>query len=462
MREIKNRKSSNHWQSSLGFIAAAAGSAVGLGNIWKFPYIAGENGGGTFVLFYLLCITILGIPIMIAEVMLGRTTQSSPFRAFQRLSQSNSGWQYVGLLGIFAGVLILSYYSIVAGWGLHYLFLSLFGGFPQDNNPQAYTDLFDSLVQSVRLNIWWHSVFMALTTCIVLQGIRGGIERFANWGMLALFGLLGVLAIYASTLPGFLPAVQFLFAFNHNFTWTSALEALGHAFFSLSLGIGVMITYGSYLQIHDDIVGTSMAIAIADTIVAIGACLIMFPIAFSVGLEPTAGPGLIFINIPIALLQLPLGRIGLIVFFGLLLLAALTSAISLLEMAVAFLIDSCGWTRKIATATMAGLIYLLGIPAALSGGEGFFGTKLEQMIGMTWFDAADYLVSNWLLTLGSIGISLFIGWQLDSQQRLNQFKDNSRLGSRSWLYTFWFLIIRWFAPFFIVLIMLYNLGVLSN
>ena len=460
MTEIENRKSSNHWQSSLGFIAAAAGSAVGLGNIWKFPYIAGQNGGGTFVLFYLLCIAILGIPIMIAEVMLGRTTQSSPFRAFQRLSKRNSGWQYVGLLGIFAGVLILSYYSIVAGWGLHYLFLSLVGGFPQDNNPQAYTDLFNSLVQSVRLNIWWHSVFMGLTTCVVLRGIRGGIEWFANWGMLALFILLGALAIYASTLSGFLPAVKFLFAFSDNFSWTSALEALGHAFFSLSLGIGVMLTYGSYLQRHDDVVGTSIAIAIADTVVAIGACLIMFPIAFTVGLEPAAGPGLIFINVPIALLQLPFGRIGLLVFFLLLLLAALTSAISLLEMAVAFLIDSLGWSRSAATSTMAALIYLLGIPSALSGGEGFFGAGLKQMLGMTWFDAADYLASNWLLTLGGIGISLFVGWQLNSHQRLSEFSDSSRIGTLPWLYSFWLLVIRWLSPSVIVLIMLHNLGVL--
>ncbi|NER28084.1 MAG: sodium-dependent transporter [Symploca sp. SIO1C4] len=459
MTEQGNRKSSNHWKSSLGFVAAAAGSAVGLGNIWKFPYIAGQNGGGTFVLFYLLCIAILGIPIMIAEVMLGRTTQSSPLRAFQRLSTRNSGWQFVGLLGIFAGILILSYYSIVAGWGLHYLFLSLVGGFPQDNNPQAYTDLFDSLVQSARLNIWWHSVFMAITTCVVLRGIRGGIERFANWGMLALFILLGMLAIYASTLSGFVPAVKFLFAFSENFTWTSALEALGHAFFSLSLGIGVMLTYGSYLQRHDDVVGTSIAIAIADTVVAIGACLVLFPIAFSVGLEPSAGPGLIFINIPLALLQLPFGRIGLLVFFLLLLLAALTSAISLLEMAVAFLIDSLSWSRSVAGFTMAIFIYLLGIPSAISGGTGFFGAGLKQSLGMTWFEGADYLASNWLLPLGGIGISLFVGWQLNSHQRLNEFSNNSRIGSLAWLYSSWLLIIRWLSPIVITIIMLHNLGV---
>ena len=460
MTEIKTRKSSSHWQSSLGFIAAAAGSAVGLGNIWKFPYIAGQHGGGTFVLFYLFCIAILGIPIMIAEVMIGRAGQSSPFQAFQVLSNRHSGWKYVGLLGILAGILILSYYSVVAGWGLHYLLLSFIGGFPQDSNPQAYTDLFNSLVQSARLNVGWHSVFMLLTSCIVLRGIRGGIERFANWGMLALFILLGALAIYASTLPGFIPAVQFLFAFSDNFSWKSALEALGHAFFSLSLGIGVMLTYGSYLQRDRDLVGTSIIIAIADTVVAIGACLIMFPIAFSVGLEPSAGPGLIFINIPIALLQLPGGQIFLLIFFLLLLLAALTSAISLLEMAVAFVIDSLGWSRSKATLVMTMFIYLLGMPSALSGGKGFFGTGLKNIIGMTWFDAADYLASNWLLTLGGIGISLFIGWQLNTQQRQEEFSNYSRIGSISWLYPAWLILIRWLAPIVIVLIMLHSLGLL--
>ncbi|WP_019507862.1 sodium-dependent transporter [Pleurocapsa sp. PCC 7319] len=458
MTEQENRKASNHWRSSIGFIAAAAGSAVGLGNIWKFPYITGQNGGGTFVLFYLLCIVILGLPIMVAEVMIGRTTQSSPVRAFQRLSAPNSGWQVVGMLGVFAGILILSFYSIVAGWGLHYLFLSIVGGFPQGNNPQAYTDLFDSLVQSVRLNIWWHSLFMGITIVVVLRGIRGGIEKFANWGMLALLILLGGLAVYGATLPGFLPAVKFLFAFSDNFTWKSALEALGHAFFSLSLGIGVMLTYGSYLQRHDDVVGTSIAIAIADTIVAIGACLVLFPIAFSVGLEPSAGPGLIFINIPLALLQLPWGRIGLLVFFVLLLLAALTSAVSLLEMAVSFLIDSLGWSRTLAASTMGGFIYLLGIPSALSGGSGFFGAGLKQLIGMSWFDAADYLSSNWLLPLGGIGISLFIGWRLNPQLRTLEFQDGSRLGSKSGLYSGWLLVVRWLSPIVIVLVMLYNLG----
>lgn len=459
MIDQQNRTSSNHWGSSIGFIAAAAGSAVGLGNIWKFPYIAGQNGGGTFVLFYLLCIIILGLPIMIAEVMIGRTTQSSPIRAFQRLSTRNSGWQVVGLLGVLAGIVILSFYSIVAGWGLHYLFLSVVGGFPQDSNPQAYTDLFDSLVKSARLNIWWHSVFMGITILVVLRGIRGGIERFANWGMLALFLLLGGLAVYGTTLPGFLPAVEFLFAFSDNFTWKSALEALGHAFFSLSLGIGVMLTYGSYLQRHDDVVGTSIAIAIADTVVAIGACLVLFPIAFSAGLEPSAGPGLIFINIPLALLQLPWGRVGLLVFFVLLLLAALTSAVSLLEMAVAFLIDSFRWSRTLAASLMGSFIYFLGIPSALSGGEGFFGAGLKQMIGMTWFDTADYLTSNWFLPLGGIGISIFVGWRLNSQQRALEFKDGSRLGSLRALYSFWLFALRWLSPIVIVLVMLYNLGI---
>ena len=455
----RERNTSSQWQSNLGFIAAAAGSAVGLGNIWKFPYITGENGGGTFVLFYLLCIIVLGLPIMIAEVMIGRTTQSSPVRAFQRLAGRRSLWQVVGALGVFSGILILSFYSVVAGWGVHYLYLAIANGFPQDNNPQAYVALFDSLVQSTRLNIWWHSVFMGVTILVVLRGIRGGIERFANWGMLGLFILLAGLVAYATTLPGFTPAVKFLFGFSNSFTWKSALEALGHAFFSLSLGIGAMLTYGSYLKRNDDAVGTSVVIAVADTIVALGACLVLFPIAFSAGLEPSAGPGLIFINIPLALLQLPFGRLGLVIFFLLLLLAALTSAVSLLEMAVSFLIDSLGYSRAIATIIMGTSVYLLGIPSALSGSTGFFGARLQESIGMSWFDTADYLTSNWLLPLGGIGISLFVGWQWNREQQINEFEAGSRLSSTAWLYFSWLSILRWLCPLVIVLVMLYNLKV---
>ena len=454
-----DRNTSSQWQSSIGFMAAAAGSAVGLGNIWKFPYVTGENGGGTFVLFYLLCVLVLGLPIMIAEVAIGRTSQSSSVRAFRRLAGNKSPWQIVGALGIGAGILILSFYSVVAGWGLHYLFLALTNLFPQDNNPQTYVALFDSLVASTRLNIWWHSIFMSMTIIVVLRGIRGGIEKFANWGMLGLLLLLAGLAIYGTTLPGFKPAIAFVFGFSNSFTWKSALEALGHAFFSLSLGIGAMLTYGSYLKREDDVVGTSMAIAIADTVVALGACLVLFPIAFSVGLEPSAGPGLIFINIPLALLQLPFGNFGAMLFFLLLLLAALTSAVSLLEIAVSWSIDSFGFSRAIATTAMGVLVYLLGIPSALSGGTGFFGAGLKENIGMSWFDAADYLATNWLLPLGGIGMSLFVGWRWNKEQLKNEFKVGSRLGSLKWLYRSWILILRWVCPLVILLIALYNLEI---
>ena len=456
----QDRNTSSQWQSSVGFIAAAAGSAVGLGNIWKFPYVTGENGGGTFVLFYLLCIVILGLPILVAEIAIGRTTQSSCLRAFRRLAGSSSWWQVVGALGVGAGILILSFYSVVAGWGLHYLWLAIANQFPPQNNPQAYVDLFDSLVGSTRLNIWWHSIFMGMTIMVVLQGIRGGIEKFANWGMLGLLLLLGGLAIYSTTLPGFASAIEFIFGFSNSFTWKSALEALGHAFFSLSLGIGAMLTYGSYLKRGDDLVGAAVAIAIADTVVAIGACLVIFPIVFSVGLEPSAGPGLIFINIPLALLQLPFSRWGLVLFFLLLLLAALTSAVSLLEMSVAFLIDSCGWSRAIATVTMGIFIYLLGIPSALSGGTGFFGTGLTSSIGMNWFDAADYLATNWLLPLGGIGMSLFVGWQWNRELQQHEFTTGSKFGSLTWLYVAWRSALRWLCPLAIVFIMLYNFKVL--
>ena len=454
MIDRDNRTSSDRWQSSFGFIAAAAGSAVGLGNIWKFPYVTGQNGGGTFVLFYLWCIVLLGFPVMIAEVMVGKLSQSSPVRAYSRLSNRSRLWQAVGLVGVITGFVILSFYSVVAGWTLHYLFLAIFRGFPQDIQPEAYASLFDSIYQSVKLNIWWHSVFMGITTFVVLRGVKGGIESVAKWGMIALLGLLAVLVVYSTTLPGFSTALDFVFGQSAKFTWSSALEALGHAFFSLSLGMGAMLTYGSYLQRRDNIVTTCTAIAIADTLVAIGACLVLFPITFSAGLEPSEGPGLVFINIPLALLQLPFGYIGLLVFFLLLSLAALTSAISLLEVPTSFLIDSLSWSRPLATTVCAALIYALGLPSAVSGGEGFWGKRLEQIIGMTWFDTVDYLASNWLLPLGGIGISLFVGWRLTSAQR------KMELGSFPWLCSVLVFLLRWLIPVAIVFVMLHALGIL--
>ncbi|MDJ0635432.1 MAG: sodium-dependent transporter [Xenococcaceae cyanobacterium MO_188.B29] len=454
MIDQETRTVSNHWQSPLGFVAAAAGSAVGLGNIWKFPYMTGQNGGGTFVLFYLLSIVMLGFPIMVAEVMVGKISQSSPVRAYSRLSNHSRLWQALGFVGVMTGFIILSYYSVVGGWTLHYLFLSVARELPQDSQPQAYADLFGSLYQSVRLNIWWHSVFMGITILIVLRGVRSGIEWVGKWGMLALLVLLVGLAIYSSTLPGFSTALEFVFGHSENFTWTSALEALGHAFFSLSLGMGAMLTYGSYLQRRDKVLTTSLAIAIADTFIAIGACLVLFPITFSVGLEPAAGPGLVFINIPLALLQLPFGYIGSILFFLLLSLAALTSAISLLEVPTAFLIDSLGWSRRLAATVCGGIIYLLGFPSAVSGGEGFWGEGLKQTLGMNWFDSADYLTTNWLLPLGGIGISLFVGWRITAEQR------KTELGSIPWLYSILVLLLRWFVPIAIVFVMLHALKVL--
>lgn len=398
---------------------------------------------------------------MIAEVTIGRTTQSSPVRAYGELSNRSRLWQTVGLIGVITGGVILSYYSVVAGWGLHYLMLSLVGWFPQTNTPEAYTDLFDSLHQSVGLNIWWHTIFMTITTWVVFRGVRGGLEQVANLSMITLFIIIVSLTIYATTLPGFGTALEFVFGHAERFTWVSALEALGQAFFSLSLGMGAMLTYGSYLKRHDDTVGTSLAISLADTVVAVAACLILFPITFSVGLEPAAGPGLVFINIPLALHQLPWGGIGMFVFFLLLFIAALTSAISLLEVATAFLIDSLGWRRHKATITCGAIVYFLGLPSAASGGDGLFGSGMERLIGMTWFDAFDYLASNWLLPLGGLGISLFVGWRINSQRRWSEFREGSWFGSSEWTYSIWIFLIRWFAPVAIAFLMLKVLGIFA-
>ncbi len=458
------RRTSSHWRSKLGFIVAAAGSAVGLGNIWKFPYIAGESGGGMFVLVYLLCLVLLGVPIMVAEVLIGRTTQQSPVKAFAELSSRNSFWMGVGLLGVITGFVILSYYSVVGGWGIYYFCLSVLHtvggteGWPNGADAEAYQKIFEQLLSSGRLNVFFHTVFMLLTTGIVIQGVRRGIERGAEWLMGMFFLILVLLLVYAGSLATFNEGVSFVFGFHaERFTAASLLEALGHSFFTLSVGMGAILTYGSYLQENDDIVGTSLIIALLDSLVALGACLILFPITFLQGLEPTQGPGLVFVNIPFALGRLSFGSVLSAVFFFLLVCAALTSAISLLEVTTAYLIDTFGWQRKHAALTCSLAIFLLGIPSALSGGSDFFGTRMTELLGKNWFELFDYLASNWFLPLGGLGISLFVGWFLEASLSRTEFRRGSNIGKVKGVYQIWVFLLRYLVPFAIVAMMLHAL-----
>lgn len=446
-----------HWGSRLGFVLAAAGSAIGLGNIWKFPYITGENGGGAFVVVYLLCITLVGLPVMVAEVLIGRATQSSPVRAFRKLAGAGSGWIGIGWLGVASAFVILSYYSIVAGWSLHYTYLSL-TGYLVNLEPSQFEPLFESAFSSPTLNLGWHAVFMGLTMAVVLGGIAKGVERWSRILMPGLLLMMLILLINGFTLDGFGKAVDFIFGFRTDkLTAAGALEALGHAFFSLSLGMGAMLTYGSYLRKDDDIMGASITITVLDTAIAIAASMILFPLLFTQNMEAAQGPGLVFISIPIAFAQMPGGAFLAPIFFGLLVFAALTSAISMLEVTTSSFIDGQNWTRKKATLLAGGLIFLIGIPSALSGGTALFGANIEAAIGKNWFDSFDYLATNWMLPLGGLGIAIYTAWRMNEAIRHDHFLAGTKLQV---FYRAWLLLLKFLVPVGIILVFLQAVGVI--
>ncbi len=444
-----------HWRSRLGFVLAAAGSAIGLGNIWKFPYITGENGGGLFVLIYLGCVALVAMPIMMAEVVLGRATQRSPVGAFSALAGKRSPWVAVGWLGVASAFVILSYYSVVAGWALHYTWLSLVGGLP--TQAEAVRSAFAAVYASPATNLLWHFIFMGLTVMVVIGGVRGGIERASRYLMPALFLMLLALLIRAATTSGFWPALSFVFgAHSEKLSAGGVLEALGHSFFTLSLGMGAMLTYGSYLDKKDDLVSASLITGVLDTLVALLACMVLFPIIFTFGMEPAAGPGLVFVSVPIALAQLPGGTALAAVFFLLLVFAALTSAISLLEVAATYFIDERGWSRPKATLLTGGLIALFGVPSALSGGTALFGARIQALTGKNWFDTFDYLASNWMLPLGGLFIALFAAFRVSSEVRKNEFLSGSRFGA---LYRGWLILLRYLVPLGVVAVFLHAIGI---
>lgn len=422
--------------------------------------MTGENGGGAFVLIYLACVALVGLPVMLGEVLIGRMAQSSTVGAFTALGGGKRGWRAAGSLSVVTAIVILSYYSVVAGWGLHYLWLSLTGALaatPRD----ALPDVFGHFAADGPLNLVWHTVFMLLTYLVVRGGVQHGVERAARIMMPALFIMLTVLVVYATSLPGFAPAMDFVFGFHTDkLSPASVLEALGHSFFTLSVGMGAMLTYGSYMKESDDIVGTSIAITTLDTVVSLMACLVLFPVTFSFGMEAAAGPGLVFINIPMALSQLPATSAWATLFFLLLTFAALTSAISLLEVGAAYWIDERGWSRDRAVATLAALIYLFGIPSALSQGDAWFGAGMSAWMGRSWFDTCDYLASNWLLPLGGLSIAALIAYRVGDQARAASFALGSRLGRAQSFYLTWLRLIQVVVPLAIILVMLHALGVI--
>ena len=434
--------SSGMWSSRLIFILAAAGSAVGLGNIWRFPYVAGENGGGVFVLAYLLCICVIGLPIMIAEIVLGRAGKNSPIASMKimaRDSGANPAWQIIGWMGVVAGFMILSFYSVIAGWALAY-FLKMIQGAFLGIDADSANRVFEDFISNPHRLVLWHTIFMAITIFITSRGVGQGLERAVKLLMPGLFLLLILLVIWAASSSGyFLKGISFLFSPKpEDFSGDSVFLAMGQAFFTLSLGMGAIMAYGAYLPKSAGIAGSALTIGVLDTLVALLSGMIIFPIVFANGLEPSAGPGLMFVSLPLAFGNMFAGQIFGALFFLLVSFAAVTSAISISEPAVAWLSEKGKFTRSTSAYTIGLLAWLLGLGSAFSFNlmSGF--TLLPEK---SFFDSMDFLSNNVLLPCGGILISLFVGWRLKPEILLDQLPEIPRFFLRLLI-----LSLRFIAP----------------
>lgn len=401
---LKNR---GHWSGSLGLILAASGSAVGLGNIWKFPYITGVNGGGAFVLIYLVCIALVGLPVLIAEMAVGKESQADVLDAFSELRGKKSKWVSIGWLGLASAFLILSFYSVVGGWVLDFEVKSLMMKFNTVDDTEI-SGYLGSLFSSPGTLIFWHSIFMVMTIAIVIKGVSGGIEKASKILMPVLFLILIGLGIRVMFLDGFSEALKFLFYPDFSkLTWEGVLEAVGHSFFTLSLGMGAMLTYGSYIGKRQPLVKSALIIGLLDTVIALVAGLIIFSVVFTYQGEPKAGPTLMFVTLPLLFKKLAGGSIIAILFFMLIAFAALTSAISLLEVVVSALVTKKEWSRVKATLLSGIVIWALGILCALSFNVlGDFKPLFDKNV----FDLFDALTSKIFLPLGGLLIAVFFGW----------------------------------------------------
>lgn len=447
------------WGSKLGFVLAAAGSAIGLGNIWAFPYVVGSNGGAAFIIIYLLCVAVIGLPVLLAEVLLGRTTQRNPVGTFKSLSKSKF-WHSVGGMGIVAGFIILSFYAVVAGWSFGYIIEAARGVFFDFSNPSDAQIHFDSLTGNPLWIVGMLFVFMVITMSIVLSGVRKGIEKGSKIMMPILFVLLIAVMVRGITMEGSSEGLKFLFYPDWSkISGTTVLVALGQAFFTLSLGMGAMLTYGSYMSKKDNVVSSSLEIVVLDTSIALVAGVAIFSSVFAIGLDPAEGPGLIFHTLPNVFTRMAGGYIFSILFFILLFLAALTSAMSLLEVVTAYFVDELKWSRKKAVLILGSFALFLGIPSALS-----FNLLTDfKLFGLTFFDLTFYITFNIMLPLGGFLISIFVAWiwGLDKAVVELQKGAESLFEKGSWRVNLWRIFLKFFAPVLIFLVLLNSIGVLD-
>ncbi|HEX7045746.1 MAG TPA: sodium-dependent transporter [Burkholderiales bacterium] len=442
------------WSGRLMFVLAAIGSAVGLGNIWKFPYLAGQHGGGVFVLIYLAAVAVIGVPIMIAEIMIGRRGRGSPINSLRTLAVAegrSARWGWLGGMGVATGFLILSYYSVIGGWTVAYALRTASGTFAQASS-EAVSAAFNAFVGSPAALASWHTAFTLMTMFVVARGVRGGLERAARYMVPALFFILLLLVGFAAASGSFADGFTFLFAPDFaRVSGAAILAALGQAFFSLSLGMGAIMAYGAYLPRNVSIAPAALQVAVADTVVALLAGLAIFPVIFANGLDPSVqSVALAFIALPLAFGQMPGGTVFGTLFFVLLVFAAWTSAISIIEPAVAHLVERWGMTRRRASLWAGAGVWLLGLGSVLS----FNRWSEYTWFGRTFFEVVDFATSNVMLPLGGLLIALYAGWVM----RREASADELALSPAG--YATWRNVIRYLTPFAMLLVLLQVSGAL--
>jgi neurotransmitter:Na+ symporter, NSS family len=433
------------WTSRSGFILATIGAAVGLGNIWRFSYVAGENGGAVFLILYLIFVLLIGLPIVIAELMLGRRAQGDAIAAFEQPGDT-SIWCYLGWIGVIGAFLILSYYAVIAGWALKY-FVGAATGTLWSTAEQGYGAYFKSFISHKGEPIGWQAAMLAASVYIVAGGVQKGIETVNRWLMPLLAMIIVALALFSLSLPGSSKGISFLFSPNWSVLGKPEvyIAALGQAFFSLGVGMAVFVTYGSYMPRSFPLPTSAAAIAFGDSLFAIVAGLAIFPAVFAFGIDPAAGPELAFITLPQVFLQMPSGALAGTVFFFLLTAAALTSMVSLLEVPVAMAVHRLKLQRWHATGIIGLVIFVLGLPSAMS-----FGLLEHIKFGRHGIlDAIDAGVSNFVLPIGGVLIALFVGWRVAKNDALNESElGGTRLGVA------WYWVLRAIAPLAILAILL--------
>ncbi|HHX59718.1 MAG TPA: sodium-dependent transporter [Epulopiscium sp.] len=439
----------------MGVLAAAVGSAVGLGNIWKFTYIAGKYGGAAFILVYLICVAVIGIPVMLVEFSLGRRAGTNAAGVF-KIKKTKFPWQFGGYLAVATSFIILSFYAIIAGWLFSYIGRSLTGHLFAPGH-LAYGEYFETVSSSTAEPLIGTVIVLMITATVCLSGVKDGIEKYTKILMPILFALLAILMVRSLSLPGSWAGMEFLFKPDFSkITSKAILEALGHAFYSLSLGMGIILTYGSYIDKTQNLGKLTVQIAIADTVIALMSGIVIFPAVFAFNMAPNAGPGLIFITLPAVFEQMQLGHIVSVLFFLLIAIAAITSTISLMEVSIAFVMETFKVDRKKATLGVTLGLFVLAIPSVLS----FSVWKHIQIGGRGFFDLFDFIASNIFLPVGGIVVSIYAGWVIGMKNIKEEVTNYNTVPFRGEkFYTF---IIKYIAPIAIFVIFLFSTGVLTK